>query len=478
MWSDIKKSEQFTKNRKVHWDSVSSRKKGKKINYYQQLLHHYYRFLIPQNSSILELGCGHGHLLAALQPLEAIGIDLSQEMVNESKKLYPNLTFMCQDVHKLKLNQTFDAIIVSDLLNDIWDAQWVLKIIRRHSNVNTRIIINTHSRLWQPILNVAEKMGLATPGLQQNWLAKNDILNLLEVEGFKVIKSTSEILFPLKIPMLSTFLNRGLAKLAPFKWFNLTHLIVTRISSYDKPNDTHRPGVSVIVACRNEEGNIPKLFNRIPQMGSGTEVIFVEGGSTDQTFETIEKHIQTNPGLNAKVFKQSGKGKGDAVRLGFKEAKNEILMILDADMTVSPEDLPRFYEALISGKGEFINGVRLVYPMEKEAMRFFNLMGNKFFSMVFSWILEQSIKDTLCGTKVMTKTNYEKIVKTRSYFGDFDPFGDFDLIFGAAKQNLQIVDMPIRYGERTYGDTNIERWKHGLLLLKMAIFAARRIKFI
>jgi glycosyltransferase involved in cell wall biosynthesis len=213
-------------------------------------------------------------------------------------------------------------------------------------------------------------------------------------------------------------------------------------------------------------------------MGAGTELIFVEGGSTDDTYDVIEKAIKNNSHRGTKLSRQTGKGKGDAVRLGFNNASGDILMILDADLTVPPEDLPRFYEALFKGKAEFVNGVRLVYPMEKEAMRFFNLLGNKFFSLFFSWLLGQPIKDTLCGTKVLWKKDYERIAANRSYFGDFDPFGDFDLLFGAAKLNLKIIEIPIRYRERTYGTTNISRWRHGWLLLRMVFFALRRIKFI
>ena len=212
-------------------------------------------------------------------------------------------------------------------------------------------------------------------------------------------------------------------------------------------------------------------------MGAGTELVFVEGGSSDDTYEVIEQTIPKYPQSNARLFRQTGKGKGDAVRLGFREARGDVLMILDADITVPPEDLPRFYAALVKGKAEFVNGVRLVYPMHAKAMRFFNLLGNKFFSLAFSWLLGQPIKDTLCGTKVLSRQSYEKIAANRAYFGDFDPFGDFDLIFGATKQNLKIVDLPVRYGERVYGTTNIQRWSAGVLLLRMVLFAANRIKF-
>jgi glycosyltransferase involved in cell wall biosynthesis len=235
--------------------------------------------------------------------------------------------------------------------------------------------------------------------------------------------------------------------------------------------------VSVVVPARNEAGNIAEIFARVPEMGAGTELIFVEGNSTDDTYRTIELAIASHRERDAKLLRQPGKGKGDAVRAGFSAARGEVLMILDADLTVPPEDLPRFHEALRSGKGEFITGVRLVYPMEQRAMRFFNLVANKFFSIAFSWLLGQQIKDTLCGTKVLRKRDYELIAGNRAYFGDFDPFGDFDLLFGAAKLNLKLVDIPIRYAERTYGETNIARWRHGVVLLRMMVFALRRIKF-
>jgi len=206
-------------------------------------------------------------------------------------------------------------------------------------------------------------------------------------------------------------------------------------------------------------------------MGNGTEIIFVEGGSRDETLDEIRRVVKM-------YNKKRAISKANAVREGFARATGDILMILDADLTVAPEDLPKFYYALAANRGEFVNGSRLVYPMEKQAMRFLNLIGNKFFSMMFTYLLDQKFKDTLCGTKVLFKSDYEKLAANRSYFGEFDPFGDFDLIFGAAKQNLKIVEMPIRYAERTYGDTNIQRWRHGLLLLKMVGVAARRLKFI
>ena len=233
-----------------------------------------------------------------------------------------------------------------------------------------------------------------------------------------------------------------------------------------------------MIPVRNEAGNIDEIVERVPQMGRFTELIFVEGHSTDDTYAVVQKAIASHSELQCHLLRQEGEGKGDAVRLGFARASRDILMILDADLTVQPEDLPRFFEVLVSGKGEFANGVRLVYPMVDQAMRFFNVLGNKFFSLAFSWLLGQPIKDTLCGTKALWKEDYDRIATNREYFGDFDPFGDFDLLLGAAKLQLKIVEVPIRYQARRYGTTNIQRWRHGWMLLKMVVFTAKRLKFI
>jgi hypothetical protein len=344
------------------------------------------------------------------------------------------------------------------------------------SYARTRLIMNFYSRIWELPLKLAQKAGIAMPTPPQNWLTVEDIQNLLELEGFEILRNWSEVLFPVNIPFLSGLANRYLVKLWPFSALAMTNFIIAR----PKPrvvDETDAPKVSVIVPARNEAGNIADIVKRVPDMGRETELIFVEGNSQDNTYETIHEVISEYPDKPYSLLKQKGKGKGDAVRLGFSHASGDVLMILDADLSVAPETLPRFVKALCSGTGDFINGVRLVYPMEDDAMRFFNFLGNKFFSIAFSWLLGQSIKDSLCGTKVLWKRDYDQIEANRSYFGEFDPFGDFDLIFGAVKQNLKIVDLPVRYRSRTYGETNIDRWRHGWMLLKMVCFAAAKIKF-
>lgn len=420
-----------------------------------------------------------GDLLAALQPSEGMGLDFSEEMVRRARVRHPDLRFVLGDAHDLTSLEgyTFDAIILSDLVNDLWDVQTALEQVARLAQPSTRIILNWYSRLWEPLLALAERLGVGKPTLYQNWLTIDDMINLLNLAGLETIRYWPEIMWPLSTPIFGTLANKYLVKLWPFTRLGLTTFLVVRPRPVNPP-DEQKPLVSVVIPARNEAGNIADILARTPEMGRGTELIFVEGHSDDDTYRIIETAIADSPERKCRLFRQTGRGKGDAVRLGFAQAEGDMLMILDADLTVPPEDLPRFYDALCSGYAELANGVRLVYPMEDQAMRFANLIGNKFFSVAFSWLLGQPIKDTLCGTKVLWKKDYQRIAANRSYFGDFDPFSDFDLLFGAARLNLKIADVPIRYRQRTYGTTNIRRWSHGWLLLQMAVFAAMRLKFV
>jgi SAM-dependent methyltransferase len=462
-----------------HWNEIADRNKERPTfsRYYHQRLSNVYRFLVFPGQLVLEIGCGKGGLLASLRPQLGVGVDFSLRMVQDAREQHPDLEFICADAHELPLSTPFDVIILSDLVNDVWDVQTTFEQIKHLSHKRTRIIINVYSHLWEQPLELINKLGLAHPTLHQNWLTVDDLNDLFTLTDFDMLRSWQEVLWPLSTPGLATLANRYLVKIWPFQYLALSNFVIARPHVQPETFES-TPRVSVIVAARNESGNITDIFERTPEMGSGTELVFVEGHSRDNTYEAIEQAAAQYAHRSSKLFRQAGKGKGDAVRLGFHQATGDVLMILDADLTMPPEDLPRYYDALLTGKGEFINGVRLVYPMEEEAMRFFNLIGNKFFSLAFSWLLGQSIKDTLCGTKVLWRADYEMIAANRAYFGDFDPFGDFDLLFGAAKLNLKIIDLPIRYRQRTYGATNIQRWRHGVLLLKMVMFASRRIKFV
>ncbi len=474
---DTRAAEEYTSTRVAHWDAVARRMAlgtwaGR---YYRRRLTEVYHFLVPPGLRVLELGCGSGDLLAAVRPSCGVGVDFSAEMVKLGSRRHPSLRFVHADAQAPALAGQFDVIILSDLINDLWDVQACFEQVTRLSTARTRVILNFYSRVWETPLWLARRLGLARPILYQNWLTGPDTANLLNLAGLETIRRWTEILWPIPTPVLAHLANRYLVRVWPLTELALTNFMVAR------PKPASRlpplPSVSVIVPARNEAQNIPDVLARTPEMGSGTELIFVEGHSRDDTYAVIEQAIAACPERLVRLLRQAGVGKGDAVRLGFAEARGEILMILDADLTVPPEDLPRFYSALVSGVGDFVNGVRLVYPMERRAMRFLNLLANRLFGAVFSWLLGQTVKDTLCGTKVLWRGDYDIIAANRARFGAFDPFGDFDLIFGAAALNLKIVDLPIRYRERVYGQTNIRRWRHGWLLVRMVGLAARRFKF-
>jgi ubiquinone/menaquinone biosynthesis C-methylase UbiE len=456
------------------------RAKGSGLNaYYWRDIYQYVDYFIDEESSVLEIGCGTGELLHNLKAKKKTGIDFSEGMIQEAQTKYPDIQFITGEAENLDDSVKYDVIILSNLVGYLHDVQAVFTELNKVCHERSKIIVNYYSKLWEPALSVAEKLGLKTPGPQQNWLTQQDLNNLLYLAGFDVYRNNRRMLLPLYIPILSPLLNRYIAKLPIFKSFCINHFSFAQPRlSYAAADVKDKFSTTVVIPARNESGNIENAILRMPDFGKHIEIIFVEGNSTDDTWETIQKiQEKYKDRYDIKITQQDGKGKGDAVRKGYAMATGDILMILDADLTVPPEDLPKFYNALATGKGGFINGSRLVYAMDKNAMRFLNMLGNKFFSWAFSWLLEQPFRDTLCGTKVMFRTDYIKLISNRKFFGEFDPFGDFDLIFGAYKLNLKIVEVPIRYKERTYGDTNISRFKHGLILLRMCAFASRKIKF-
>ena len=441
---------------------------------YHELLRRHYRFLVPAGSRVLELGCGLGDLLAAVEPAPGVGVDFSQSMIDQARRRHPGLEFHTAEAREFRAKEPFDYLLLSDLVNDLPDVQAVFGHLQGMAHARTRLIVQFFNNLWRPILGAAVATGLKAPAPLQNWLSRQDVANLLELAGWEVIREDARILWPLRTPLIAPFFNRWCAPL--LKHGCLAVFLVARPKPRVPPDRHYR--CSIVIPARNEAGNIAEAVRRVPEMGLGTELIFVEGHSTDPTWQEIQRVAAGHPNRAIKVLKQQSIGKGGAVREGFAAATGDLLFILDADLTMPPEELPKFYEAARSGLAEFVNGVRLVYPMEEEAMQFLNMVANKGFGMAFSGLLGQSIKDTLCGTKVLFRADYEAIARQRRYFGDFDPFGDFDLLFGAAKLNLRIVDLPIRYQARTYGTTNIHRWRHGWLLLRMVLFAARRMKFI
>jgi len=439
----------------------------------------YMRFLIPEGLKVLDLGCGNGDLLAALCPKTGIGVDVSPKVVARAAAKHKGIDFRCGDIEDaafiadIARDGPFDVIVMSDAIGTLVDVQKTFDGLHALCSADTRIVIAYHSPLWRPVLGWAEKFGFKRPSPPQSWLSASDIGAILGLSDFEEIKHEWRQIWPKRSFGLGPFLNRVIAPLPLIRTLCLRSYTVLRSKRQPAPAGL---SCTVLVPCRNEKGNIEAAVTRTPRFCSDMEILFVEGHSSDGTLDEINRVIAAYPGVDIKVSVQPGKGKGDAVRHGFALARGDVLMILDADLTMPPEELPKYYAAITEGKAEFVNGSRLVYPMENDAMRFLNHIANATFARIFSFLLNQRFTDTLCGTKVLRKRHYDKIVAGRGYFGDFDPFGDFDLIFGAAKLNLKVVEIPIRYQARTYGTTQISRFRHGWLLLRMVVFAYRKLK--
>ena len=444
----------------------------KKNRYYHKNIVQFYKFVVPQHSRVLQVGCKNGYVLHALNPIVGVGVDDNGYARETAQERYPDFQFF-SDLAEIP-HQTFDYILLTSVTMEQYDIQDLFCRLQPFCNRSTRIIVDSYSYLWEPVLWVTQKLGLRRPTNFKNWISYKDLCAFLHLADFQTVTTYRHTLLPMYIPLISTLLNKFLIHVPLLRRLCLHRIAISRIIPPKADFLSHT--VSVIIPCRNEKGNVEAAVRRCPAMGNKTEIIFVEGGSSDGTLEEIQRVAKSFPEKNIRWFVQPGKGKGDAVRTGFAQATGDVLMILDGDLTVPPEELPKFLYALLDGKGELINGSRLVYGMESGAMRFLNLLANFFFSVLFSWLLDQRLKDTLCGTKVLFKKDYETIARNRHYFGNFDPFGDFDLLFGAAKLNLKIVDMPVHYKRRAYGSTQIRRFLHGWILLGMSLLAMRKLK--
>lgn len=404
---------------------------------------------------MLEIGCGRGELLASLKPSRGVGVEVSSGMVEAARKRHPGLEFIEAPGESISLGETFDYVVLSDLVPYVYDLQALMTAAAAHCHARTRVIANTYSNLWRGPLWALRVLGLRPDRPIRNWVAPRDLVNLFELGGFDVVGERHEILLPVRAGMTSGLANGVLARLPLMRMLTLTYWLIARPLPRRGPDY----GVTVVVPCRNEAGSIDAIVDRVPEMGHGTEILFVEGGSTDNTRARIEAAIERHPERDMRLVVQTGRGKGNAVHEALAVAKHELLMILDGDLTVAPEDLPKFYDALVSGRGELINGSRLVYGMEPGAMRFLNMVGNKLFSGLLSVVLGQYVKDSLCGTKALHRDDYLRIMSQRHEIAGADPFGDFDLLLGASLIGLKILNIP-RAVRRTY----VRRAKHSALL--------------
>jgi glycosyltransferase involved in cell wall biosynthesis/2-polyprenyl-3-methyl-5-hydroxy-6-metoxy-1,4-benzoquinol methylase len=488
---------EFKAHVRTHYNRFAARRDHwyRRNRGYHDYLEHALRALVPPGQSVLELGSGTGNLLKALQPGRGVGVDLSPAMVDLARQKFPEMRFEVQDVEAIAGREAFDVIVASDLIGELLDVAAMLERLHAISSAETRLILTFHNPALEGMLRVAQRTGLTMPPARQNWIGPNDIIGLLELSDFTVEQVHTGLLLPAMLPGLSRIADLVPGGTPLIAYLNAVNIVVARPQ---RPRPPRWPlSCSVIVPCRNEVGNIEAAVTRMPSMGSHTEIVFVDGASSDGTCERIEEMrrrfagtkdirlIHQVPGPQVVPANSTAPdapvamlklGKGDAVRKGFDAARGDVLIILDADLTVPPEDLPRFFDAIAGGKAEFVNGSRLLYPMEERAMKFVNYLGNKLFSSLFTWMLGQRVRDTLCGTKAVRHEAYERIADGRAYFGEFDPFGDFDLLFGAARLGLRIVDVPVRYRRRRNGVTKVRVVRHGLLLMAMSLVAFRKFK--
>lgn len=442
--------------------------------FYRQLLRTL-KFVIEENAKVLHIRSGVGYILNELNPKLGVGIEDSQVMVEEAENNYPHLKFINQNAEKdFELDSKFDYILITSV-EDIVDIEAVLKNVKQFAHHHTRLVIVNYNYLWTPLVKLAEALRLKIPQKQHNWITDNDLNTFLTLRNYDVVTRKKIVLLPYNIPGISWLFNKIIARLPIIKHFGLMTVTTTRPLFDELPEEY---SVSVVIPCKNEAGNIEDAVKRVPEMGKHTEIVFCDDKSTDGTPDIVREMMTKYPERDIKLYNGPGVSKSENVWVGFDKAEGDILMILDADLTVIPEELPYFYEAIAKRRGEYINGSRLVYPMHNKAMKFFNIIGNKFFSVFFSYILDSSIKDTLCGTKVVWKKDYERIKKLRNTWGVRDRWGDYELIFGANKCNLKHLDLPVHYYERTYGDTKMTGvLKNGWIMLKMSFAALFKIKF-
>jgi SAM-dependent methyltransferase len=452
--------------------------------YYHSALQQLLKFIVPQGQRVLDIGCGNGDHLAALQPSLGVGVDLSSSMVDLGRTKHPEYDFYHQAAEELSIPACevrngeggFDFITMVNVVGELADVLAVFKRLRPLVRPDTRLVLIFYNHLWEPLVRPAERLGLKLNNPTQNWLSFEDLRGFLHLAGFEIVKIGARMPCPKYIPGIAEILNDYIGRLPLLHRLGFVHFLVARPEmALLRAPEKH--SCTVVIPCKNEEDNVAKIPPRIQSMGSFTEIIFVDDCSTDSTAERVREVIAAHPGRPIKLASGPGQGKGAAVRAGLAHATGDVLMILDADMTVMPEDLPAFFEAITENKGEFVNGSRMVYPLPVDAMRPLNILGNKAFATLFSFLLEQRIKDTLCGTKVVMQHNYAKILAARGYFGDIDRWGDYDWIFGAARHHLKIVELPVHYVERTAGVTKMtKRFKNALIMLRMCWVALRKLK--
>jgi len=474
--------EERRKRTQSHLAKIAPRRNGwiQRNRYYYKLLSRLLRFLVEPQKKVLSVRCGTGNLLTAVRQSDGKGIDICAEMAESAKQLNPTLDFAVafpdkdEFQHVFSRDEKFDYILFSDI-GDTVDVLQALRNLRPLCWRHTRLLVITYNHLWEPLVTFAEWIGMKVPRTEQNWLSTADIQNLMKLAGFEVLETHRIVFLPKYVPLLSSFLNHFCARLPILSRLCMTQVVVARMLFPPVPRENF--SVSVIIPCKDERGNVEDAIRRIPRLGGQTEIIFCDDQSTDGTPEEVMRVHARYPQQHIRLEHGPGVCKSKNVWTGFNAATGDILMILDADLTTMPEELAYFMDVIASGQAEFVNGSRLVYPVPKGAMNGANMLGNKFFSIAFTYLLGQRVKDTLCGTKVLWRSDWERIKPMLGRWGTEDRWGDYELLFGAAKLNLKILDLPVHYQERIYGSTKMTRvFRNGLVMLRMCWHGFLKLK--
>lgn len=459
--------------RRKHQDAMAGRRDRwvRSNRYYYGRLKRLLRFIVEPGKRVLDVRCETGHLLGSVEPSYGVGVEIGEAMVSQARRKHPELHFLQADPERLSLNEKFDYILFNHIFDTV-DILHALERIRVHCTEEARVLIFNYNHLWEPLLDFASRLGLRSPFVEPNWVSEYDVRGFLSLAGFRPIRTHRLFLWPKWIPLLSYVLNDLLGRLPGLRRLCMLQIIVAR--PVPEPKREEETTVSVVVPCRNEFGNVCPAVERIPAMGKHTEILFCDDKSTDGTRDEIERMQELYPEKDIKLVDGPGICKAENVWTGFRASQGDVLMILDGDLSVMPEELPVFFRALVSGRGEFVNGSRLVYPMRRHAMKMANMVGNKLFGLLFSFLLDQRIKDTLCGTKVIWRRDWERMEKNIGSWGLRDLWGDYELLFGASKLHLEIVELPVHYQERIFGVTKMTRvFSNGLRMLRICWFAWR-----
>jgi len=467
---------QMREARRAFQDEVAERRDDwiRTNEYFYDSLGKMLRSIVEPGSRVLGVRCQTGRLLASVEPSFGVGVEIGDKMVDCARRNHPNLNFVRSDPEDLYLGETFDYILFDHVFDTV-DILQALERIRSHCTADTRLVVINYNQLWEPILELASKAGLRSKFVEPNWVSERDTEGFLHVAGFAPVRTHRLMLCPKWIPLLSSVLNGIAARLPGLRRLCLINMIVAR--PLPEPKREDELTVSVVVPCLNEAGNVQSAVERIPVMGKDTEIIFCDDQSSDGTADEVRRMQTSHPEKIIRLVDGPGICKAENVWTGFRAARGDVVMILDADLSVMPEELPDFFRALARGRGEFINGSRLVYPVQRNAMKFTNMIGNKFFGLLFSFLLDQRIKDTLCGTKALWRKDWVRLERNLGVWGIRDAWGDYELLFGATKLHLAIVEVPVHYQERMHGVTKMTKVvSNGLRMLRICFHAWQRLQ--